>query len=375
MLLADFAPLGGSCPDCAIVGCAAMSLYEEGLSRSNVIIPCDVLDVSLAILCAPLVVTHTRDLHRRRAYFHRPFVSLRMRSIEPDVLAELKNEYDMASVYVYNTPPGLSVTLQLDASVTEVSEEFMLDWKRLRHMDLRRTSVQRIAEGFLDNCEGLLTLKLPDCLTEIADGFTYQCRNLTSIELPAALTDASECFINECDSLERIHLQHTSLRSCGDYFLADCQRLSSVTLPRSLTEIKGGVLSNCVSLETLDLRTNTSLTRIGSWFLGSCKNLTSVHMPDSLTEILGSFLESCITLRCIDLRHTALVSIGDLFAAGCCRLNTVYLPDSVATINDEQFLEGCGEVADVQSASRAVQNAVASRHTKVACRDINNKNP
>ena len=63
----DFAPLGGSRPDVAVVGCAAMSAYEGGLPR-GVILPPDVLDTALAALCAPLVISSVSDLQGREAH-------------------------------------------------------------------------------------------------------------------------------------------------------------------------------------------------------------------------------------------------------------------------------------------------------------------
>ena len=64
----DFNPLGGSRPDAAVLGCAAVSLYTEGLG-GNVIVAPDVLDTALAFLCAPITVTHAQDVFDLRAAF------------------------------------------------------------------------------------------------------------------------------------------------------------------------------------------------------------------------------------------------------------------------------------------------------------------
>ena len=84
----DFTPLGGSRPDSAVVACAFTSLYMDEL-REDVILPPDVLDTALATLCAPLLVAHGGDLQDVEAHFRCPSVSVRLRTMDTDVLAEL----------------------------------------------------------------------------------------------------------------------------------------------------------------------------------------------------------------------------------------------------------------------------------------------
>ena len=60
--VSDFTPLGGSRPDTAVVACAMISLHAEQLFLRGVILPPDVLDTSLALVCAPPIVTHATDM-------------------------------------------------------------------------------------------------------------------------------------------------------------------------------------------------------------------------------------------------------------------------------------------------------------------------
>ena len=55
----DFTPLGGSRPDAAVVACVAVWKKED------VILPPDVLDTSLGMLCAPPIIKDVSDLEGR----------------------------------------------------------------------------------------------------------------------------------------------------------------------------------------------------------------------------------------------------------------------------------------------------------------------
>ena len=77
----DFNPLGGSRPDAAVLGCAAVSLYTEGLGGDVIVAP-DVLDTALAFLCAAVIVTRAEDVLDLRAAFKSRAVSIKLRTAD-----------------------------------------------------------------------------------------------------------------------------------------------------------------------------------------------------------------------------------------------------------------------------------------------------
>ena len=120
----DFTPLGGSRPDAAVVACTAVSLFTDGLIPRDVILPPDVLDTGLAFLCAPLIVTHPRDLLGQEAAFLSPAMCVRLRTIDADVLKGLRKltEHEACK---------LTVLMKLSNSVAALPDEFMKDWDSL----------------------------------------------------------------------------------------------------------------------------------------------------------------------------------------------------------------------------------------------------
>ena len=116
------------------------------------ILPPDVLDTSLAILCAPLKVAKMNDLSNREAHFCSPAATVILRTSDEDVFGQLRW---MSGKY---TPDGgLSVAVVLEESPTEpntkLGEEFLTQAqseffhnRAFGRVNLERTSLWRIGK-------------------------------------------------------------------------------------------------------------------------------------------------------------------------------------------------------------------------------------
>ena len=262
--MTDFTPLGGSRPDGAVAACAAATLYTASFPTDANALPWDVLDTALAALCSPLVVNFLSDLQGQEALFRCPAVSVRLRTIDPDVLLWLRMNIRAGA--------RLFVALELDRSMSTnvtIPESFMSGCRSIAHLDLRRTSVQKVGSHFL-----------------------FISRSLTSIQLPGTLRDVSNRFLAGCHRLKHVDLRHTSIQTAGSQFLAHCRNLSAVELPESLTEVYEGFLAGCDTLQRVDLH-HTALQKIGTRFADGCTRLLTVSLPDSVTEVGESFLKDC----------------------------------------------------------------------------------
>ena len=384
----DFAPLGGSRPDWAVLACAAMSVYEGGLPE-GVIIPPDVLDTGLAALCAPVVITDLGTLQDRERHLHYTAVPLRQqvlcvamsmialyeapatppvpgianfRALSAQYLniltlcQNMMNNLSAALSCRWLTHPsgfrsadehcqcvavpirlrtldaevherlcevsadtcGLSVTVQLDESVTELPGELL----QFKYVDLRQTAIRRVNTPV---------------------GSTIFRRRVRAVELPATLTEIGDHILREAQ-VRQLDLRHTSLQRIGNYCFFNCESLTSLELPECLTAVGDRFLSNCPKLERIDLR-HTAIAEIGSGFVIGCafmqivgtdvpvtNALKSVQLPDCVTKVKDCFAASCPQLEMIDLRNTALRRIGRCFALNCNSLTHVYLPDTVSEV-------------------------------------------
>ena len=282
----DFAPLGGSRQDCAVVACTSLSMYIDGLAQ-DVILPTDILDTALAALCAPLIITQVCDLQERETLFRSPAVSVRLQSID--------RESELRLCQISADTQRLSVTFQLDESETKLPNTFMREWNSLVRVDLRRTSVQ---------CIGHRT-------------FDY-CRNLISVEFPVNLTTVGHSFLCGCEKIEHIDLRQTSVQTVGPSFLDSCISLTAVEMPTSLIEVSYDFLANCSKLERIDLQ-NTALQKIGSGFALCCRKLTMVVLPESVSELdRRRFLYRC--------GHVNVVSEATVVKAAAAEQETLRPP-------------------------------------------------
>ena len=201
----DFTPLGGSRPDAAVVACAAVKLFTE--APEDVVLPWDALDTTLAFLCAPLIVTQATDLRGRETHFLCPVATVRLRSTGADVLAALE-------MLTANMDGGLSLTVSLAESVTELQDGFLEGWVAVAQVNLKGTSLRMVGDDFL-SC----------------------CRNLTAVTLPESLSDVGGWFLAGCGKLTCLDLQHTALRTVGADFAAHCPNLTSILLPDTVTKV------------------------------------------------------------------------------------------------------------------------------------------
>ena len=207
----------------------------------------------------PLSVTRAGDLQGQEAHFRTPLASVCLQTIDMDTLDALKQ-------ISYGMSGWLSVTFQLDDSVSALPDNFMEDWSVLKCVDLRLTSVKRIGRS---------------CLV--------QCRSLTSVDLPESLTEIGDHFLSYCARLQTVSLQQTSLRRIPDASFRACDTLTSVALPRSLTEIGDSVFAWCGHLSRIELH-DTALQTIGSHFAELCEHLMTVRLPDTVTDVGEAFL-------------------------------------------------------------------------------------
>ena len=371
----DFTPLGGNRPDTAVVACVAVSLYTDGLPGDVLVAP-DVLDTALAMLCSPFIVQHADDLQGREAHFRFCAVSVRLQTIDENVLAGLKEISSKLS-------GGISVAFQLDASVSALPHLHLNKWVSFRRADLTRTSVKEIGPCLFHSCSSLTSVKMSRSLTEVGDDFLskcvglqcmdlrqtelartgvrflHDCSSVTSLQMPMSLTEVGDEFAKECVGLQCIDLQQTQLTRTGAQFLAKCSGLRSVVLPQSLTEFGDYFLAACDKLERIELQ-HTTIHTVSSGFASECFSLTTVTLPDTVTEIGRYFLLECDSLQSIDLQNTALKVIGSFFGMRWKCLTSVLLPDTVTKVGGRFLYES--DYGRAVSDSSAVQAAAVASY-------------
>lgn len=276
----DFTPVGGHAQDYAVIACVAFALCESP-DNTDVAdaLPGDVLDVSIATVCAPIIVSSKEDFEKGQVLASRRPCSCRLRTIDSSTVKALHDwifQYTTAVVKVEQLPEG----------TTDLPRDFLRGLHAVTEVDLQSTELQTLRRYTLWDCRGLAKVRLPASLTQITDHFMCYCLQLTELDL-----------------------RHTSLRKIGKKFMEECRTLTAVHLPATLEEIGDAAFDGCQQLQVLDLRHMCpSLRCVGAGFLSGCEQLRTVTFPDSLIVVGGpNVLSGCSAVKEINFENcTAL---------------------------------------------------------------------
>ena len=254
-------------------------------------------------------------------------------------------------------------------------------------------SVVKIENGAFDDCKNVLSLVIPDSVTEVEINALNGLRNLQKLTAPAvALSSVSkiqkidtfivtsgeaipENAVSGWDYLKSVTLPDT-LKTIGDLGFAHCELLEQISLPEGLTSIGANAFYNCASIEQFNLP--DSVESIGNYAFGKCASLETVSLSKSLSTVGNWVFASCNSLinltispenanyysagNCIIERGTHTLVLGCLGSiipndgtikiighhafASQETLVSITLPDSVTTIETYAF-DGCSSLVSV----------------------------
>ena len=136
----------------------------------------------------------------------------------------------------------------------------------------------------------ILSISLPDGLTDIGAYAFYDCSSLTSITIPDGVTDIGNGAFEGCTPLTSIIIPD-GVTSIGGSAFGRCSALTSITLPNSVTSIGGAAFYYCSSLTSITIP--NSVTSIGGSAFENCSALKSITIPNSVTSIEGDAFSSC----------------------------------------------------------------------------------
>ncbi|MBQ8790112.1 MAG: leucine-rich repeat protein [Ruminiclostridium sp.] len=189
--------------------------------------------------------------------------------------------------------------------------------------------------------ETLISVSLPDTITNI-DGYTfYLTENLKEVYLQKNLTVIKEHTFEACDKLEKIEFPQ-NLRYVEDSAFAYNYALVTLNIPEGTTKIGGSAFFACYNLETVKFP--RSLKTIEAGAFASCKLLCSADIgsgnPEDKLVIGESAFKGCANLRTAVIRE-GVISIGDRAFADStespCALEEITLPRSLTHIGEDAF--------------------------------------
>lgn len=160
--------------------------------------------------------------------------------------------------------------------------------------------VQEIGYRALSNCSSLVSVSLPDTISEI-DSYAF----------------------NGCSSLEEIIVS-----SENENFVS----LDGVLFSKDMTK-----LIRCPGKMQGEYIVPEGVERIGTNAFAYCEEITSVILPSTLTYISGDAFSNCIGITEIEIPN-GVTDINDAFRY-CYSLKSITIPESVEYMNSYMFAE------------------------------------
>lgn len=181
------------------------------------------------------------------------------------------------------------ITFVLRGTVNEIGAFSFSCNTGLTNVDLSATSLKIIPISAFANCESLISIKLPEGLTEICNNAFYNCRLLNTITTYdefiniSQKTNLSNHIAKGIDENEKIiELEKSCKASISKY---------ENVLPSSLTIIGDGAFEN-TGLKTINLML-TDIEKLSKGVFANCKKLTSVYVNTTcMTVDERAFLNS-----------------------------------------------------------------------------------
>lgn len=246
---------------------------------------------------------------------------------------------DMAAKYAcvekFDTDGDGEVSIKEAEAATSFSGLFT-DWKGVVKFDeIRYFKNVHSLDGVFKDCDKLVSITVPENITELGLSAFSGCSSLSSIELPQSISYIGGGTFANCTSLLSIEIP-SGVTSIGPEAFSDCKKLTTVKISQGLTTISASAFTGCYSL--VSIGTLSSVTSIGESAFSGCSSLTSVDLP-SLMSIGQSAFQLCSSLTSVTLSESLEIIPEGCFNK-CTALAFITLPNSLRTIGTKAF-DGC----------------------------------
>ena len=166
---------------------------------------------------------------------------------------------------------------------------------------IRSDYANNISEDYRSLINQMVTVEIPDTVTEIGDYAFCNWENLEKITISEGVTSIGKSAFDQCSSLANITIPKSVTSIEVDAFFG-CSSLTSIVIPEGVTRIKFGTFLVCSNLESVTIP--NSVTDIGVLAFSECNSLTNITIPDSVTSIGSSAFCKCSSLTNITYNGT-----------------------------------------------------------------------
>lgn len=223
------------------------------------------------------------------------------------------------------------VSVVIPDGVTEIGQYAFSACSKLKSVTMSNTLI-KIGDYSFNECTNLVGIGIPSSVTTIGNRAFTGCTRLRNVELPSNLETLGEYAFYDCDILG-VTVPDT-IKTIGANVFTGCDNLYTAVLPEGLTSIPYGMFSSCPKLEQVNIP--STVKSIGQSAFSGCYNLKEIYLPDELEKIGNFAFYVCTSLETIDIPKT-VTSIGPGAFSNCTSLDNVVLPQGLTELGTEAF--------------------------------------
>ena len=205
------------------------------------------------------------------------------------------------------------------------------------------TNLKVINSGEFENCQNLVSIVLPESISEILAKAFYGCSSLETIQFKEGITKISDQAFYGCKNLKSLSFPK-SLNSLGDEAFRGCTGIESVIVPHTLTMSESGSLraifpfKGCTGIKNIEIHSPV----FGSWFNG-LENINKIYVGCEV-EKYSAFLAGGVEIIEVDSENkvfdsrnncNAIIKTATNELVGGCK--STVIPKSVTSISSNAF--------------------------------------
>lgn len=238
----------------------------------------------------------------------------------------------------------------------------------------RKYCVKVIGNQAFSFCTNLISISIPNSVTEIGQEAFQYCIRLTSIAIPNGVTNIGRYAFKHCTGLTSVNIpnceteiSYKAFEGCTGLISAtifppskrnkfsgkiewiwrevfvDCTGPTSITIPDGVKKIPPRAFERLEQLTSVTIP--NSVSSIGDYAFSGCSGLTNVTIPNSVSSIGVCAFSGCSSLTNVTI-PSSVTKISDSAFGGCTGLTSVTIPDGVTSIGSDAF-NGCASLTSV----------------------------
>ena len=216
-------------------------------------------------------------------------------------------------------------------------------------------TVVSICDAAFAYCEDLLSVIIPETVTDIEMAAFVNCTGLTSIEIPHSVTTIESSAFANCTGLTSIEIPY-SVRELAEDTFAGCANLTDINVDSGndvFASVDGVLYSKNIyaiycmpeGKHLVEFAIPESVTTIGNMAFNFCYTIERLTIPDGVTTIGELAFIGCVGLKSLALPLN-LASIGNRAFESCKGLSSITIPSSVTSIGQD-IVSGCENLAEI----------------------------